>query len=111
MYCYGIGFVCSVDVQAYYYLMVFFLMVRRPPRSTRTDTLFPYTTLYRSARLPAGAAGADRPVAGICGTGRRRGAATARICPVGGVVRGARLASGAARAQSPSAACRVTATE
>src|SRR3546814_11732797 len=30
----------------------FFLMIRRPPRSTRTDTLFPYTTLFRS-RGPA----------------------------------------------------------
>src|SRR3546814_15245992 len=31
----------------------FFLMERRPPRSTRTDTLFPYTTLFRStARAP-----------------------------------------------------------
>src|SRR3546814_110267 len=29
-------------------LFVFFLMIRRPPRSTRTDTLFPYTTLFRS---------------------------------------------------------------
>src|SRR3546814_12475322 len=29
----------------------FFLMIRRPPRSTRTDTLFPYTTLFRSARV------------------------------------------------------------
>src|SRR3546814_16584692 len=29
-------------------LLVFFLMIRRPPRSTRTDTLFPYTTLFRS---------------------------------------------------------------
>src|SRR3546814_16984041 len=28
--------------------MVFFLMIRRPPRSTRTDTLFPDTTLFRS---------------------------------------------------------------
>src|SRR3546814_2536502 len=27
----------------------FFLMIRRPPSSTRTDTLFPYTTLFRSA--------------------------------------------------------------
>src|SRR3546814_10165507 len=33
-------------------VVVFFLMVRRPPRSTRTDTLFPYTTLFRSAALP-----------------------------------------------------------
>src|SRR3546814_16559374 len=31
--------------------MVFFLMIRRPPRSTRTDTLFPYTTLFRSLWL------------------------------------------------------------
>src|SRR3546814_15397744 len=30
-------------------LFFFFLMIRRPPRSTRTDTLFPYTTLFRSA--------------------------------------------------------------
>src|SRR3546814_10190008 len=35
--------------------VVFFLMLRRPPRSTRTDTLFPYTTLVRS-RFRAGAA-------------------------------------------------------
>src|SRR3546814_17180025 len=34
----------------------FFLMIRRPPRSTRTDTLFPYTTLFRSYffQLPDG---------------------------------------------------------
>src|SRR3546814_6425104 len=30
--------------------VLFFLMLRRPPRSTRTDTLFPYTTLFRSNR-------------------------------------------------------------
>src|SRR3546814_10754953 len=29
----------------------FFLRIRRPPRSTRTDTLFPYTTLFRSLEL------------------------------------------------------------
>src|SRR3546814_1216431 len=29
-------------------VVFFFLMIRRPPRSTRTDTLFPYTTLFRS---------------------------------------------------------------
>src|SRR3546814_8612733 len=29
-------------------IVLFFLMIRRPPRSTRTDTLFPYTTLFRS---------------------------------------------------------------
>src|SRR3546814_19796912 len=32
-------------------MFFFFLMIRRPPRSTRTDTLFPYTTLFRSPRL------------------------------------------------------------
>src|SRR3546814_9583710 len=31
-----------------------FFMIRRPPRSTRTDTLFPYTTLFRSRRDPPG---------------------------------------------------------
>src|SRR3546814_7206777 len=29
------------------FFLVFFLMIRRPPRSTRTDTLFPYTTLFK----------------------------------------------------------------
>src|SRR3546814_6095446 len=43
----------------------FFLMIRRPPRSTRTDTLFPYTTLFRS------------PVH----AGLRRGASPGRIYP------------------------------
>src|SRR3546814_7890721 len=33
-------------------LFFFFLMIRRPPRSTRTDTLFPYTTLFRSSPSP-----------------------------------------------------------
>src|SRR3546814_9771053 len=37
-------FVCVVDAC----FCFFFLMIRRPPRSTRTDTLFPYTTLFRS---------------------------------------------------------------
>src|SRR3546814_2604460 len=38
----------------FYTFIFFFLMIRRPPRSTRTDTLFPYTTLFRSheMRLP-----------------------------------------------------------
>src|SRR3546814_1296689 len=34
--------------------VLFFLMIRRPPRSTRTDTLFPYTTLFRSEKLRNG---------------------------------------------------------
>src|SRR3546814_17441676 len=32
----------------FFFHFFFFLMIRRPPRSTRTDTLFPYTTLFRS---------------------------------------------------------------
>src|SRR3546814_19903250 len=39
-------------------------MIRRPPRSTRTDTLFPYTTLFRSRKNAAEVAVADRPVIG-----------------------------------------------
>src|SRR3546814_16379528 len=35
------------------YTLFFFLMIRRPPRSTRTDTLVPYTTLFRSPFTPA----------------------------------------------------------
>src|SRR3546814_16152931 len=37
-----------------YLCVIFFLIIRRPPRSTRTDTLFPYTTLFRSLRPPQG---------------------------------------------------------
>src|SRR3546814_18054296 len=44
---------CRMSV---YLFIFFFLMIRRPPRSTRTDTLFPYTTLFRSRT----ALGADR---------------------------------------------------
>src|SRR3546814_2552648 len=44
---------------------IFFLMIRRPPRSTRTDTLFPYTALFRSA-----AEAAARPGSGKASTGR-----------------------------------------
>src|SRR3546814_12928688 len=46
--------VCVVFVLVDLFVVVcfvfFFLMIRRPPRSTRTDTLFPYTTLFRSGR-------------------------------------------------------------
>src|SRR3546814_12841024 len=45
--------VCSTTLSLdvfYQSFSLFFLMIRRPPRSTRTDTLFPYTTLFRSYR-------------------------------------------------------------
>src|SRR3546814_4878505 len=67
--------------------MVFFLMIRLPPRSTRTDTLFPYTTLFRS-RCGAG----GRPGAGAAGAvatapdDRRAGRACP--CPCGRGARG-----------------------
>src|SRR3546814_18697827 len=44
--------------------LFFFLMIRRPPRSTRTDTLFPYTTLFRSSRQEAGRPAGTAIVAG-----------------------------------------------
>src|SRR3546814_15398493 len=58
---------CSLLVSFLLFCCVFFfLMIRRPPRSTRTDTLFPYTTLFRSATccffsndLASGTLGAD----------------------------------------------------
>src|SRR3546814_10805284 len=46
-------------------LYLFFLMIRRPPRSTRTDTLFPYTTLFRSlyaVAMPALSRLQDQPI-------------------------------------------------
>src|SRR3546814_8219123 len=46
-----------------------FLMIRRPPRSTRTDTLFPYTTLFRSI---AAAGAACRGGIFLCGRDRHR---------------------------------------
>src|SRR3546814_18272367 len=41
-------FLCLVIFVLSLFIFFFFLMIRRPPRSTRTDTLFPYTTLFRS---------------------------------------------------------------
>src|SRR3546814_12628154 len=50
--------VCSfylyVHVCYHFSIPFFFLMIRRPPRSTRTDTLFPYTTLLRSHHAKIG---------------------------------------------------------
>src|SRR3546814_20032900 len=44
-------------------MFVFFLMIRRPPRSTRTDTLFPYTTLFRSDPARGEPSPLQRPIA------------------------------------------------
>src|SRR3546814_15028047 len=43
-------YLVTLCILCVYYVYFFFLMIRRPPRSTRTDTLFPYTTLFRSRR-------------------------------------------------------------
>src|SRR3546814_9783255 len=53
-------------------------MIRRPPRSTRTDTLFPYTTLFRSDRQSAPSRSQIAPVAG---EGDRRQASEIREEP------------------------------
>src|SRR3546814_16116795 len=50
----------------YYQLSCLLLMIRRPPRSTLTDTLFPHTTLFRSAGT-----GADTLLINAGQTGRR----------------------------------------
>src|SRR3546814_14278028 len=52
-------YVCHVFCVLVHFGLIFFffLMIRRPPRSTRTDTLFPYTTLFRSLGLTAPGAG------------------------------------------------------
>src|SRR3546814_12337571 len=42
---------CDISVEGCYSVLFFFLMILRPPRATRTDTLFPYTTLFRSREV------------------------------------------------------------
>src|SRR3546814_3809992 len=56
-------------------------MIRRPPRSTRTDTLFPYTTLFRSAPSDAMVRGLDRDRRGHRAHPRLRAAALGRPDP------------------------------
>src|SRR3546814_11580257 len=62
---------CILLILAHCCYSCFFLMIRRPPRSTRTDTLFPYTTLFRS-RLARGRRGAVADLEGAEGRVRRR---------------------------------------
>src|SRR3546814_8389063 len=60
------------------FFIFFLLMIRRPPRSTRTYTLFPYTTLFRSLDPQPGRTPADQRIPGRCAavrTPRRPGAA------------------------------------
>src|SRR3546814_4008899 len=61
----------------YFILFFFFLMIRRPPRSTRIDTLFPYTTLFRSSRNRARSCSqAKRSSSPRCGMRRSPGSRT-----------------------------------
>src|SRR3546814_14848339 len=53
---------CIICCILFCFVLFFFLMIRRPPRSTRTDTLFPYTTLFRSLALLAVHVGEHRRV-------------------------------------------------
>src|SRR3546814_17923855 len=70
-------------------MLFLFLMIRRPPRSTRTDTLFPYTTLFRSGRGTgrerARALGAQGSGGVLLRAGRReaRRAAARQACAAG----------------------------
>src|SRR3546814_6073546 len=73
----------------------FFLSIRRPPRSTRTDTLFPYTTLFRSRRSA---------------TARRRSAARSPISAVPWATAISRAASIWLARRACSATCRSSST-
>src|SRR3546814_3239904 len=81
------------------YYLFFFLMIRRPPRSTRTDTLFPYTTLFRSAE------------GGLCQSGWIYDCLTGRFCHAhrgaGAFVNGERIAARTTGQQPPIAAISV----
>src|SRR3546814_14871801 len=84
------------------YVLFFFLMIRRPPRSTRTDTLFPYTTLFRSpatSRPPASSRTRRRPLSN--GGTRPRPAARSRTARCrsrsGGSARAAAVQAGSRR--------------
>src|SRR3546814_3757492 len=84
------------------FYLLFFLMIRRPPRSTRTDTLFPYTTLFRSQRATPGGGihagtvrGAHRPAAHR----DRRAAGTGAGERLAGARRRTRAADGAGRSE------------
>src|SRR3546814_4492167 len=84
----------QVNVSIFTIVLFFLLMIRRPPRSTRTDTLFPYTTLFRSRRAAADlhlarqhdvervallALGEDGLAPGVVGVAQRRGEGLARL--------------------------------
>src|SRR3546814_16084647 len=71
---------CICAYVTFFILFVFCLMLRRPPRSTRTDTLFPYTTLFRSAAAADYVAGHSLgEYSALCAAGAFDLATTARL--------------------------------
>src|SRR3546814_3030353 len=58
----------SVCRSVWIFMLLFFVMIPRPPRSTRTDTLLPHTTLVRSAHSPAYSRSCPRETAPHHGT-------------------------------------------
>src|SRR3546814_7260484 len=70
------------------YRLFFFLRIRRPPRSTRTDTLFPYTTLFRSRNT----GGLRKNIIGQAGAVQRRHERTARCRRAAEILLESRLA-------------------
>src|SRR3546814_13213607 len=60
------------SVVTYCYLYCVFFMIRRPPISTRTDTLFPYTTLFRSATRSGSRTSCGRATTRIRASGTMR---------------------------------------
>src|SRR3546814_11808430 len=82
--CFVLFLLISFFVLLYFlYFFFFFLMIRRPPRSTRTDTLFPYTTLFRAhprlGQRAALRAEIDHPGRGLVGRPRRGDAGAQRV--------------------------------
>src|SRR3546814_12731736 len=67
-------------------------MLRRPPRSTRTDTLFPYTTLFRSRSAPGAVGGAAGAAGDAAAVRRRRRGRTGRRGGCGAAADAARRA-------------------
>src|SRR3546814_16849795 len=76
--------------QLYWLLFCFFLMIRRPPRSTRTDTLFPYPTLFRSSQAAQATVAAPSSITTLAGQTKTQAAGTTgwrfrkgNICEIG----------------------------
>src|SRR3546814_18416682 len=81
----------------------FFLSIRRPPRFTRTDHHFPYTTLFRSRMPKRTSAGSEHRLHVVAVRIEHEGGVVARRVTLGGVAKPGRAVIGPARLQG----CRV----